>query len=85
MARRQRKAGNTVISADARAAFRQLRAAEDSDAWWKAHSDLHDALKLPPWKWPAVKPPDVSWGWHASADALAEAEALWDALEAARR
>jgi hypothetical protein len=26
--------------------------------WWDAHSVLHTALGLPPWRWPAVEYPD---------------------------
>lgn len=48
------------ITARAVELFRQMQAVPDGGAaWWDLHSDLCAELKLEPWMWPAIEPPDA--------------------------
>jgi hypothetical protein len=71
------------ISARARELFRQMQAADTSEAWWALHSQLHDELGLPPWVWPCVIGPNdemtIQSGTFA-AKCDVQARALYDAL-----
>ncbi len=49
-------------------------------AWWEQHTIIHRALQLPLYAWPCLKAPtDV----HVSPSAVALAEVLQEALDAA--
>ena len=48
----KRKQYRTITPA-AVEAFKRMRARRDgSRAWWRAHHELHEALRLPPWVFP---------------------------------
>jgi hypothetical protein len=56
--------------------------------WWRLHNGLHDELGCRPWQWPCVEDPnvpvddpDTPADWQPDL----EAQALWNALEAAAR
>ena len=67
-----------------------MEAATTDDAWAAAHSDLHRALRLRPWQWPAVEYPDAECpypagcaaakNWQRRRDERPEAFALYRAL-----
>jgi hypothetical protein len=46
--------------------------------WWELHDQLHAALKLKPWDWPATQNPRSNW-------VIPEAQERWRKLDAASR
>jgi hypothetical protein len=50
------------------------------DAWWEAHSQLHDELGLKPWQWPAFEYPDEANPYAAFSNAARD----WTHRRAAR-
>jgi hypothetical protein len=54
--------------------------------WWDAHDELHTALDLPPWRWPAIPRNPYPPGSPKARDWRPDAEqaALWDLLNKAR-
>jgi hypothetical protein len=94
--RRVSKKNPHPITPEAIEAFRRMEAAPDSEAWGVAHHDLHRALRLPPWEWPAIEYPDegcpypagshAARHWQECRDRRPEAFELYRALvEAARQ
>jgi len=52
-----RRPARRQITPEAILAFKKMQRAISDDVWWKHHSDLVDALGLPPWEWPAFEDP----------------------------
>jgi hypothetical protein len=65
--------------------FRQLRATEDKDEWWRLHNALHDELQCKPWEWPCVVAPDEKRPPYEEATRLVQAQTLYQLLAAAAR
>jgi hypothetical protein len=84
-----RRHPETQITREALDTFVQLRRHNDypSERWWFWHNRLHDALGLPPWKWPAVEHPDSRCIYPKGSAAAKEwrpneeGRALWRRLE----
>jgi hypothetical protein len=54
------------------------------DAWWEAHSELHDELRLRPWEWPAIETPRVpNTGQSQNQQWYEKAQELYRGLESA--
>jgi hypothetical protein len=55
--------------------------------WWDAHDELHIALDLPPWRWPAIPRNPYPPGSPKARDwrAGTQQEELWKLLDGARR
>jgi hypothetical protein len=78
------------ITAEAVNAFRRMESASDDDAFWDAHHDLHRALGLRPWQWPAILYPDevcpypagshAAHHWQTEREGRPEAFELYQAL-----
>jgi hypothetical protein len=83
---RRRAAPGPYITAEAVEIFRRMRAVRNgSDAWWALHAELHDALGLRPWQWPAIEHPKSKCVYPPSTGGAAwypHAVALWQELEA---
>ena len=78
--RRKPKTRIPQITPAAVEAFKRMEAAKTSDAWWAAHSILHDELQLPPWEWPAFEIP----GEHCPYPAGTHAARQWADTRARR-
>ena len=71
-----------TITPEAVDAFKRMRAKRDgSRTWWRAHHELHDALRLPPWVFPFDGSEDVRI--EPLNDRSETTGELWRALEAA--